>query len=316
MRQHLVFTMPENGRRVPARSSLNEAVRLCRKRGGSPDEVWIASPFFDSDSETSAATAALCKLLARGTDRHLCFCVPAIRDETAAVPRLAAPRALVDTPSRYSASVSVELLPDHDADRNLRPWHAKMLALKGDRYSALMVGSSNFTRAGLGVGGRRNTEANLLTLVDYVEFSRDSGELDALWPEMEQVDGAEAAEWEGGRPEREEEERASGQPAPPGFLSAVFRAGRAQQLVLYLDPARAALQLEHSGEWSRWPRDPVFVDLGTKRSSFDRRTSMVGTAATGEASRSMGRSRGISATECRRSPRAAAAVSVGSDVCG
>ena len=107
MRQHLVFTMPENGRRVPARSSLNEAVRLCRKRGGSPDEAWIASPFFDSDSETSAATAALCKLLARGTDRHLCFCVPAIRDETAAVPRLAAPRALVDTPPRYSASVSV-----------------------------------------------------------------------------------------------------------------------------------------------------------------------------------------------------------------
>ena len=236
VRQHLVFTMPENGRRVPARSSLNEAVRLCRKRGGSPDEAWIASPFFDSDSETSAATAALCKLLARGTDRHLCFCVPAIRDETAAVPRLAAPRALVDTPPRYSASVSVELLPDHDGDRNLRPWHAKMLALKGDRYSALMVGSSNFTRAGLGVGGRRNTEANLLTLVDYVEFSRDSGELDALWPEMEQVDDAEAAEWEGGRPERDEEERASGQPAPPGFLSAVFRAGRAQQLVLYLDP--------------------------------------------------------------------------------
>ena len=236
MRQHLVFTMPENGRNVPARSSLNEAVRLCRKRGGSPDEAWIASPFFDSDSETSAATAALCKLLARGADRHLCFCVPAIRDETAAVPRLAAPRALVDTPPRYSASVSVELLPDHDGDRNLRPWHAKMLALKGDRYSALMVGSSNFTRAGLGVGGRRNTEANLLTLVDYVEFSRDSGELDALWPEMEHVDDAEAAEWEGGRPERDEEERASGQPAPPGFLSAVFRAGRVQQLVLHLDP--------------------------------------------------------------------------------
>ena len=222
----------------------------------------------------------------------------------------------MDTPPRYSASVSVELLPDHDGDRNLRPWHAKMLALKGDRYSALMVGSSNFTRAGLGVGGRRNTEANLLTLVDYVEFSRDSGELDALWPEMAQVDDAEAAEWEGGRPERDEEERAAGQPAPLGFLSAVFRAGRAQQLVLYLDPAglpyswsilasgRDSHEILSSSTWE------------TKRSSFDRRTSMVGPAATGEASRSMGRFRGFSATECRKSPQATAAVSVGPDVCG
>ena len=289
VRQHLVFTMPENGRRVPARSSLNEAVRLCRKRAGSPDEAWIASPFFDSDSETSAATVALCKLLARGADRHLCFCVPAIQDETAAVPRLAVPRALVDTPPRYSASVSVELLPDHDGDRNLRPWHAKMLALKGDRYSALMVGSSNFTRAGLGVGGRRNTEANLLTLVDYVEFSRDSGELDALWPEMAQVDDAEAAEWEGGRPERDEEER-GGRPAGAAGIPVRCLSGGTRAAACSVPGSRrAALQLEHSGEWSRWPRDPVFVDLGTKRSSFDRCTSMVGPAATGEASRSMGK---------------------------
>ena len=46
VRQHLVFTMPENGRRVPARSSLNEAVRLCRKRAGSPDEAWIRVALF------------------------------------------------------------------------------------------------------------------------------------------------------------------------------------------------------------------------------------------------------------------------------
>ena len=138
VRQHLVFTMPEDGRRSPARSSLDEAVRLCRKRGGSPDEAWVASPFFDSDNETSAATTALCKLLARGVDRHICFCVPAIVDEAAAVPRLAAPRALVNTPPRYNATVSVELLPDHDGDGGvggvvLRPAGSEDFPIPGQR---------------------------------------------------------------------------------------------------------------------------------------------------------------------------------------
>ncbi|MGH9346992.1 MAG: hypothetical protein ACRD26_06965 [Vicinamibacterales bacterium] len=41
---------------------------------------------------------------------------------------------------------------------------------------------------------------------------------------------------EGSQPEADEEERAADRPAPPGFLSAVFRAGSAQQIVLHLDP--------------------------------------------------------------------------------
>ncbi|MGH9346993.1 MAG: phospholipase D family protein [Vicinamibacterales bacterium] len=111
-------------------------------------------------------------MLARGVDRHICVCLPAIRDEAVKTPRLAAPRTIVSTPPRYNSSVSIELRPDRDGDGNSRPWHAKMFALKADRYAALMVGSSNFTTAGLGVGRRRNAEANLLTIVNYVESGR------------------------------------------------------------------------------------------------------------------------------------------------
>ena len=114
----------------PARSSLQDAVQACRGRGASPHEVWVASPFFDADDETSRVTAAICKLMARGRQRKLCFSVPAIRDENAAaVPRLAAPRALVLTPPVYNGNVTVEMLPELDRDKNRRPWHAKMLAL-------------------------------------------------------------------------------------------------------------------------------------------------------------------------------------------
>jgi hypothetical protein len=235
VRQALVCTLPSVGRGTPARSSLDEALRICRTRGGSPAKVWVASPFFDDEDRAREVTAALCKSLARGSERGVWFCVPAIRDEAASVPRLAAPRALLDTPAGYGTDVSIELLPDLDPDRNARPWHAKMIAFRAESYAALMTGSSNFTTAGLGIRNRRNAEANLLTLVDYVEFGRDLGSLDAVWPEMEEVPAPETAEWDGRALDRDEEEQAASQPAPPGFLSAVFHAGTPCRVTLYLD---------------------------------------------------------------------------------
>ncbi len=106
-RQQLVFTLPDAGKDNPARSSLEDTIEACRRRGGSPREAWIASPFFDSDDPSSRVTASLCKFMARGSRRELSFCVPAIRDNSEAVPRLAAPRALILTPLAYQGNVIV-----------------------------------------------------------------------------------------------------------------------------------------------------------------------------------------------------------------
>jgi hypothetical protein len=76
--------------------------------------------------------------------------VPGVKDaDSAATPQLAAPVALLRTPRLYQATVSIEMLPETDPDRNRRPWHAKMMALLAEQYSALMIGSSNFTSAGM-----------------------------------------------------------------------------------------------------------------------------------------------------------------------
>ena len=113
IRQQLVFTLPAVGPAQSARSSLEETIQACRGRGASPSNAWIASPFFDVYDESSRVTAALCKSMARGTRRTLSFCVPAIRDgEPAAVPRLAAPKALLVTPLTYQGYVRVEMLPE------------------------------------------------------------------------------------------------------------------------------------------------------------------------------------------------------------
>ena len=242
VRRQLVFTLPTlpGGSAEGGLSSLDQAVAACRKRGRSPAEAWVASPFFDNDdddTDDSRVTAALCKRLGRGMTRDVTFCVPALRDGSpSAVPRLMAPRSLVRTAEKYQARVVVEMLPHEDDDKNARPWHAKMLTLRSEAYSALMIGSSNFTCAGMGVTPHRHAEANLLTLVDRVASGRESGRLEAIWPEMKAVTDPDAAEWLGAKPE-EEDEQATAAILPVGFLSATYRAGEVRQIVLRLDPA-------------------------------------------------------------------------------
>lgn len=238
IRQRFVFTLPTDGMSQPARSSLEETIQACRSRGASPNRAWIASPFFDVNDDTSRVTAALCKSMARGGRRDLVFWVPAIRDSDATtVPRLAAPKALLETPRYYQGNVTVAMLPEIDGDKNPRTWHAKMLALHADRYSALMIGSSNFTCAGLGVEQYRNAEANLLSIVDRVPNSRDAGQLQSVWPKMDLVNDPESAEWLGPCPDLEEEEQSKAAWLPAGFLSAMYRAGDNRQILLFLDPA-------------------------------------------------------------------------------
>lgn len=239
IRQQLVFTLPSVGAGQAALSSLEGAVEGCHRRGGAPTMAWVASPFFDADNDTSRVTTSLCRLMAPGGRRELWFCVPAIRDDHAAtVPRLGAPVTLVRTPPAYQGTVNVEMLPELDGDKNRRPWHAKMLALFADRYSALMIGSSNFTCAGMGVGPHRNAEANLLTIVDLVAYGRGARQLEAVWPEMEQVTDPESAEWLGAQPDREEEEQAKALRLPAGFLSATYRAGDERRIILRLAPTQ------------------------------------------------------------------------------
>jgi len=151
--------------------------------------------------------------------------------------RLAAPASLRRTPGKYSAVAGFEVLPQRDGEANLRPWHAKMLALRSEAYSALLAGSSNFTRAGLGIGPRRNAEANLLSITERRPHAREPGELEAIWPEMTRVDEPDAAEWLGPKPELDEDERTTGISLPVGFISATYRAGDERKIVLRFDAA-------------------------------------------------------------------------------
>jgi len=150
----------------------------------------------------------------------------------------------VETADRYRTQLTVASLPELDADQNERYWHAKMMALFDDSYSALMIGSSNFTSAGMGVGEHRNAEANLLTIADRAHFGRGAGALQAVWPEMTAVADLDAAEWLGARAADDEEERGDAARLPAGFVSATYRAGDDRLVTLRLDPSALP------GQWS------------------------------------------------------------------
>lgn len=234
-RRSLTFTLPGTADTPDGSGSLSMAIDACRKRGGSPHESWIASPFFDIEDEDSRVTSALCKAMARGGGRRLMFCVPG--SHTAADgARLKAPKALLMAAERLQAKVSVGVLPELDGDKNARAWHAKMLALEAGGYAALMIGSSNFTGAGMGVGRARNAEANLLTIVDRVRFGRETNDLDALWSMVAPIADPHRAEWLGSS--IEEDDGANGAPpVPAGFQLASYQAGDDRRVILRFDPA-------------------------------------------------------------------------------
>jgi hypothetical protein len=238
-RQHLVCSLSPRSNRGTGRSALGEAVALCRGKGGSPNTAWVASPFFDGDDAASSAMSALVKTMGRGAKRRLRLCVPGQRDDASKAWRLLAPKSLLEAAKKHDVATAVEALPALDEDMNPRAWHAKLMALQGGSYTAMMVGSSNFTVAGLGLDGRANAEANVLTVVRHESFGRQAGQLEAMWPETTVMPNPDAVEWRGALPDEDEEERASGLvPLHEAFLAATYRASEPRAVIMTLDPAK------------------------------------------------------------------------------
>jgi hypothetical protein len=234
----VVFTLPSlSGDGQDHESALDSCLRDCRRYGKSPSVARVVSPFFDQTEVGGlyAPTQSLCKGMRRGTKRSVTFWVPHDPGDDSDRPRILAPASLYLTAEKYADRIAVQLLPRQDPDSNLRPWHAKMLWLEGEGYSALLIGSSNFTSAGMGLSHACNAEANLLYVVENRAYGRERGRLAECWPEMDSEIDPENAEWVGGIPEdADEAEGEQRDRLPAGFVSAVYRAGDPAALLLSL----------------------------------------------------------------------------------
>jgi hypothetical protein len=145
-------------------SVLKRLGQLVRDRGGPAYNACVLSPFFDTPKEgTYPATNELLGALTDRGSREIEYMV--VHHET--LPdgriRLRAPRSLIEL-GKKSALFSVWPITE-ELSGDFRPLHAKSVWLWNDDWHVYMIGSSNFTSAGLGLSGRAsNFEANIAYL--------------------------------------------------------------------------------------------------------------------------------------------------------
>ena len=194
-------------------------------RGGPPRWATVLSPFHDAPGAANSAPAALASLLAQRGAAEIWFVLPTETRQAATVVR--APRQLASgAPGRVKIHLNA-LAVDAEEPRRL---HAKAIILESDSWVAAMIGSSNFTRAGLGLQrGVGHLEVNFA--IGAAAGTKAAKALLALVPFGEEID-ADDVEWE---PD-DEDDQAGDDPLPDGFAQATYLTGQDPALHLQFDP--------------------------------------------------------------------------------
>jgi len=218
----------------PGRPSLLEQVRGAWPGGGPPEDAEVFSPFFDLGGAPNRPAEALWRILKLRGRAAIRYLVPGedVPGESAVF--LHAPESLRLTVPAGRSDVTAEIHRLHtDQDR---PFHAKGIFFQNDGAFAYVVGSSNFTTAGLGLDPRRaNIEACLVYHSNRGRGSTGWKAITAAVPPADPVD-LNRVRWQ---PQRGDE--AADDPAlvalPGGFGDAVFEgASGRRRLLLAIDP--------------------------------------------------------------------------------
>ena len=152
----------------------------------SPPSIGCAlSPFFDRPEVENKPAIELWKLLRKRGEATAQFFVSGEEVVGEDALFLNAPKSLLDAqPGRTSVDTDVYLI-ELPVGRSL---HAKGIWLENDRWRLYQIGSSNFTRAGTGIGKNANLEANLVYTVDANRNNKARKQLDVTFPDGELVD--------------------------------------------------------------------------------------------------------------------------------
>jgi hypothetical protein len=216
---------------TPDQSAI-EQVESLWPSGMPPRQAYVVSPFFDHPPNDRRAVERLKALLAKRGETSTSFFVktePLLNGQR----RVYAPKAITES---TRAGDLVDVTPLSAAQQGeFRDVHSKLLSLGNDYWSILMIGSSNFTSAGLGVmRGKGNLEANLVYRVKTDDQAFRA--LDAIWPEHTDTPidlDANNLLWE---PcfEEDEDGGVGASPLPAAFQEALFVAGQSSALKLTL----------------------------------------------------------------------------------
>ena len=175
--------------------------------GSRPDLAAVLSPFFDEGQQASDTAAALAGILTSRGERTLSFSAPG-RTLPSGIVEIDLPQTLKKS-SHPSLQHEFAIVPQRvtiegrDEDR---PLHAKSVWLERDDRALCMIGSSNFTAAGLGLHPRHNIELNIAYLIR--DCGSRFGKLCAQsWPEQIPLNDLTNVRFLGGRAQIQPETR-------------------------------------------------------------------------------------------------------------
>jgi hypothetical protein len=184
------------------------------------DEAHIVSPFFDKKLSDEGPEKRIWELMRKRGDTYVCYHVGGERLPEGAGWKLQAPAHLAKSAPRSSAHCRIHPIELGNAQNGAehRPLHAKTIYFSGDEWALILVGSSNFSTAGTGLGTQPNWEANVAYLVREGTNEKVRKALDTrgVWG-GDSVGTATGVEF---APAFDEENAESQAPALPAFFAA------------------------------------------------------------------------------------------------
>ena len=192
---------------------------------GPPDSAFVVSPFFDPPEAPNEPAKQLWTLLKQRGDACVEFQVTAEEVPGEKAILLHAPKTVLDAEpsSRSGTGTIINRLKLEDR----RPLHAKCLWLQNDRLVLHMIGSSNFTSAGTGVGQAKNLEANLAYAVSQQNKEATKALVNA-WLPAEGIPDDLEIRWLPRRDEGEDSALANLPPLPKEFDQAIYGCDKQQ----------------------------------------------------------------------------------------
>ena len=210
----------------PARPSAFATLRERWPDNGPPDSAFVVSPFFDPPEAPNEPAKQLWTLLKQRGDASVEFQVTAEEVPGEKAILLHAPKTVLDAEpsSRSGTETIISRLKLEDG----RPLHAKCLWLQNDRVVLHMIGSSNFTSAGMGVGKAQNLEANLAFTVSQ-QNKAASKAFENAWLPAEEIPDDLERRWLPRRDEGEDSALANLPPLPKEFDQATYGCDKQQR---------------------------------------------------------------------------------------
>jgi len=207
------------------RPSALEQVQSMWPEGTPPKDAIVTSPFFDPPGVPNQPARSLWQILRQRGETTVTYNLTAEEVPGEEALYVHAPKEIWHAkPGRGTAITYLSRISETPGDEEtvVRPVHFKSIWFNGNDWVGHLIGSSNFTTKGLGLGKSQNLEANLFYLVSRSGNSKAANQLRKGAPEGDPITNGDLR-WKPQPVEGEDEADPDAVPLPAAFGTAIYK---------------------------------------------------------------------------------------------